>query len=310
MKRFKKILFVLDQESLSDEASADRVASLARLNNARVTALMVDEMTFQENLTVKFSAKKEDIKKAIYDQHELELDAYFASQRWAGLEVKTEQPVVKGFIPIIQRVLRDSHDLVIKVDWREQGIAQLAMRLVRKCPCPVWIMKKSVTDFRQVMGAIDVGADYPETAALNDKIVQLTHSLAQRERGEAHYLHVWRLPFEGALRGPRYHVSDQEIDEMKTDLCKERRQAMEQLLERNAIDCQPEQVCLREGFGVEVIKQAIAEFKVDVVVMGSVGRSGIPGLLIGNKAEQLLNVISCSVLTVKPDGFVSPVTLG
>ncbi|RZW20858.1 MAG: universal stress protein UspA and related nucleotide-binding protein [Desulfobulbaceae bacterium] len=43
--------------------------------------------------------------------------------------------------------------------------------------------------------------------------------------------------------------------------------------------------------------------------MGSVGRSGIPGLLIGNKAEKLLNSINCTVLTVKPDGFKTPVTL-
>jgi len=43
--------------------------------------------------------------------------------------------------------------------------------------------------------------------------------------------------------------------------------------------------------------------------MGSVARTGVPGFLIGNKAEKLLNTINCTVLTVKPDGFISPVTL-
>jgi nucleotide-binding universal stress UspA family protein len=31
--------------------------------------------------------------------------------------------------------------------------------------------------------------------------------------------------------------------------------------------------------------------------------------LIGNTAEEVLGAVDCSVLTVKPQGFVSPVTL-
>jgi nucleotide-binding universal stress UspA family protein len=41
--------------------------------------------------------------------------------------------------------------------------------------------------------------------------------------------------------------------------------------------------------------------------MGTVCRTGIPGLIIGNTAERVLDVVDCSVLTVKPEGFVSPV---
>jgi nucleotide-binding universal stress UspA family protein len=46
---------------------------------------------------------------------------------------------------------------------------------------------------------------------------------------------------------------------------------------------------------------------VDLVVMGTVARAGIPGFFMGNTAESILNQIDCSVLTVKPPGFVSPV---
>ena len=40
--------------------------------------------------------------------------------------------------------------------------------------------------------------------------------------------------------------------------------------------------------------------------MGTMARSGIAGLLIGNTAERVLRKLPCSVLAVKPDGFVSP----
>jgi len=48
---------------------------------------------------------------------------------------------------------------------------------------------------------------------------------------------------------------------------------------------------------------------VDLMIMGTVARTGIPGFFIGNTAESILSQIDCSVLTIKPPGFVSPVNL-
>jgi nucleotide-binding universal stress UspA family protein len=46
---------------------------------------------------------------------------------------------------------------------------------------------------------------------------------------------------------------------------------------------------------------------VDLVVMGTIGRAGIPGLLMGNTAEAILDQAECSVLAIKPPGFITPV---
>ena len=51
------------------------------------------------------------------------------------------------------------------------------------------------------------------------------------------------------------------------------------------------------------------KIKADLVVMGTVARSGIPGFFMGNTAETILSSIHCSVLAIKPTGFVTPVTL-
>lgn len=51
------------------------------------------------------------------------------------------------------------------------------------------------------------------------------------------------------------------------------------------------------------------ELKVDRVVMGTVVRTGIARSIIGNTAEKILEQVSCSVLALKPAGFVSPVKL-
>ena len=57
----------------------------------------------------------------------------------------------------------------------------------------------------------------------------------------------------------------------------------------------------------EVIPEFVVAEGVDILVMGTVARGGIPGLLIGNTAERVLRKITCSVLAIKPDEFVSPV---
>lgn len=57
------------------------------------------------------------------------------------------------------------------------------------------------------------------------------------------------------------------------------------------------------------ILQHIERHSVELLVMGTIARTGIAGMVVGNTAERLLPRIPCSVLAVKPAGFVSPVTL-
>jgi hypothetical protein len=59
----------------------------------------------------------------------------------------------------------------------------------------------------------------------------------------------------------------------------------------------------------EVIPAMIRDIKADLVVMGTVARTGIPGFIVGNTAEMILSQIACAVLAVKPPGFVSPVKI-
>ena len=49
--------------------------------------------------------------------------------------------------------------------------------------------------------------------------------------------------------------------------------------------------------------------RIDFVVMGTVCWTGVPGFLTGNSAENVLQQVDCSVLAIKPKGFVSPVKL-
>jgi universal stress protein E len=69
------------------------------------------------------------------------------------------------------------------------------------------------------------------------------------------------------------------------------------------------QVYMQKGEPGHLIPELAAEMEVGLIVMGTVSRTGVDGLLIGNTAEKILSQMDCSVLAVKPDGFVTPVRL-
>lgn len=51
----------------------------------------------------------------------------------------------------------------------------------------------------------------------------------------------------------------------------------------------------------------VENYNIDLIIMGTVGRVGIPGLIIGNTAETILEQTKCSVLAIKPEGFKTPI---
>lgn len=310
MKRFKNILYLVNPDIKKEARIIDKVCNLARLNEAKVTVVRLFEEGFLEQFGRLFSDRSKEMEGLVEKEHQEELDLFLADKKWQGIKVSGLLLSGKGFISVIRQVLRERHDLVIKAGELSEGLDQLSMRLIRKCPCPVWVMKNSDTaDFKRILAAVDVGSDNSETKALNRKIVELTYSLAQREQGEAHYLHAWRLEYEMMMRGPRFNVSLEEVVAIKKELRQSREVALHALLNDRNIPVSPANTHLIEGETGQMITSMLDKLAIDVLVMGTIGRSGVPGLLIGNMAEKVLSNINRTVLTVKPDGFVSPVIL-
>ena len=86
------------------------------------------------------------------------------------------------------------------------------------------------------------------------------------------------------------------------------RQLEKQLLAADC-NCLPDDVEIHvaKGHPDETILRRIEDLRIDLVVMGTSGRSGIQALTMGNTTERLISKMRCSLLAVKPDGFKCPV---
>ncbi|MGI9292921.1 MAG: universal stress protein, partial [Pseudomonadales bacterium] len=151
---------------------------------------------------------------------------------------------------------------------------------------------------------------------LNQQILELASLLSLSEFAELHVVHAWRLAYESFLRSPHSGTSSIEVDVMLQEEEETRRGWLEALVDKHcsaqgekAVSYLKPQLHLVNGDASVVVPALSDDLGAELVVMGTVGRAGVPGLLIGNTAENILNQIDCSVLTIKPAGFVSPVPL-
>ena len=310
MQRFKNILLVLDPES-QETAAFDKAVSLAKQNDARLTLFSV--VYKHPDLHRYPDSVGETLLTPFVSERRQWLQGFRPILQEQGID--GEVVVVAGisFLEIIYEVLREQHDLVITTAEEKKGIrARLfgatSMHLMRKCPCPVWVVKRAQTrPYARILAAVDTSAYDTKRESLDSLILQLASSMARKESGELHIIHVWHLFGERYVRSGG--MTEKDVQEAKAQEKLQHKQRFDTLLSRvDVTDLKPH-LHLIEGDPDERIPELVVEQGIDLLVMGTLCRTGIAGFLIGNTAEEVLNQVDCSVLTIKPEGFVTPVTL-
>jgi universal stress protein E len=142
--------------------------------------------------------------------------------------------------------------------------------------------------------------------------MELAGSLALTDSAVLHLVHAWEAFAERAMlsRGDISRDSiDAHVEKQYLLHQKELYQLGDALRNRiglEAYDRLSPRFHLPRGQAKKIIADLAAELQADIVVMGTVARTGISGLIIGNTAETILDQLECSVLAIKPPGFSTP----
>ena len=104
-------------------------------------------------------------------------------------------------------------------------------------------------------------------------------------------------------------MNEEEFEECVSYTERTVRGALDKFLESCGEAIPPKNVHLLKGDAEVVIPRFVQKERSDLVVMGTVARSGVAGLVMGNTAETILRHIGCSVLAIKPAGFVSQISV-
>jgi universal stress protein E len=324
MRRFKNILFVADS-GLKGSDAFERAVSLTENNQASLTVVDVVERVIAGIGMSEGGPISADLQAAMVREHTQGLETLVAPFR-KRIEIHIKVLTGVPFLEIIREVLRNGHDLVIRIpetwDWRDRLFGSDDMHLLRKCPCPVWLIKPQAPKaYRCILAAVDVGdehlpAELESQRALNRQILEMASCLALSEFAELHIVHAWHAVAESAIRGAFMQTPEDDIIAYVEQVRRQCEASLDGLIRevtgnlgQDALDYLKLQTHLVKGLARKDIATLAKRIEADLVVMGTVARTGVPGFIMGNTAETILNQIDCSVLAIKPPGFVTPVTL-
>ena len=325
MQRFKDILCVMDHGEASLPA-LKRAVALTENSQASLTVVDVIPRVTTGIGMADGSPVSRDLQAALVSEHEARLKTLIEPYR-QRLEIRDKVLLGTSFLELIREVLRNEHDLVIKCpespDWLDRLLAGDDMHLLRKCPCPVWLIKAHAPrSYKRILAAVDVGDNYPPAElktrqALNSLVMEMAGALAVSEFAELHIVHAWEAIGESALRHSAFmRKPEDKVDAYVEQVRRHHAQLLDALMHEacnklgaDAMDYLKPQLHLLNGSARKEIPTLAKHLEIDCIVMGTVARTGVCGFIMGNTAETILEQIDCSVLAIKPPDFVTPVTL-
>ena len=325
MKRFKAILCVVTNGTACG-AALERAVALAECNQAGLTVIEVTpRMLARIGLLEGGPIFIDDLQEAMVMAHARELEALVEPYR-TRIDIQTSVLVGIPYLEIIREVLRNKHDLIIKTPesqaWLDRFFTSDDMHLLRKCPCPVWLTRPEKSKgYHCILAAIDVGDEHPVAElearqVLNRQIIEMASSLALSDFAELHIVHAWEAIGESVMASASMRVPDEQVMAYVKQVRGQHAVALKQIMHEVTGDLGQEALSylkprthLVKGAAHKEIPALARQIKADLVVMGTVARTGIPGFFMGNTAETILNQIDSSVLAIKPPGFATPVTL-
>ena len=198
-------------------------------------------------------------------------------------------------------------DLVIKTARNRQLQRKVifgttALHLLRKCPCPVWVVDPEGSKRRGgVLAAIDTQAEDPVEQALNTKFMELSTSLSILEQSPLPLVHAWNAPYPSLDRqSPFLKIKLDEVDAYIRILKERHHGPFAEMLEHFKAVVPETIPHFIKGPADEVIPELSKELQTDVILMATLARTGIPGMFIGNTAESVITEVDCSVLAIEP----------
>lgn len=308
-RRMKKITNILVQVDArrDEQILLSHALELAKQHGAAVKLVdIVPEFSWP----VRFVATDYDeIRQAVIRQKEEEMEKLASPIQNQGVNLTWKVLFGRSSDQIIGEVVSAGHDLVMK-DAKGQhsphtgSFGTTALRLIRYCPCPVFAFRPRKATAAQDKIAVAVDATAPDEAhaTLNREILEWATAIA----GDTpiHVVHAWSVYGEGVIKD---YMKRDEFATLVKDAEQEAHEQLDKLLAPLQLPPGRLHRHLVRGGAATELSNFLNTGGFDMLVLGTVARTGISGLFMGNTAETLLDRVNCSVVAIKPAGFKTPI---
>lgn len=308
MDNFKSILVVIDPTRV-DQPALSRAAELASKTGADVNVFLSIYDFSYEMTTMLSSEEREAMRRGVVGQRREWVEQLVEPFGRKGLNLTVK--VVwhnRPFEATIKEAISGRHDLIVKATQKHDKLKSVIFtptdwHLLRKSPVPVLLVKEHDWPANgHILAAINAGNEDEAHVSLNHKVANQATHLASLVKANVHFVNSFPgTPVNIAIEIPEFDpqayneaVRDHHIEELA------------KIAEKFGV---PEGQChVAEGLPEDVIPRISKETDAELVIIGTVGRTGLSAALIGNTAEHVIDRLDCDVLAIKPEGFESPIT--
>lgn len=242
------------------------------------------------------AAEKTTLRKRLLDEREKTVQARIDKYRREGQKVSLTTVWEKDLHRWVNKhCAGDGYVAVVKTGHRSESLVHTSLdwQLLRECPAPVLIVaEKRWHRARPVLATLDLGSSVATKRKLNRRVLETAKKLA------------------GALGVELEIIAAIEVPVLLADLdlvnpaayAREAQAAMQPRIAElaKALDIPAGDFRCKRGPVERVIASQAAKVGAQIVVMGTVGRSGVKARLLGNTAEKVLRHLKTDVLAIKP----------
>lgn len=303
--QFNNILVVLNPESNKQYALARAVRLVKEQKSeqpVKITLFLSIYNLSYEMTALLSSEEREEMHRGLISQRQAEIQPYI--EKYADPMIEFHTAVIwqsNEAEAIIQQVENAQHDLVVKYTKEEESLSSifftpLDWQLLRKCAAPVLIVKDGDWKHQyRILVAVNVSGDEDYHAEFNKELVSLSLDLAETlERRNIHLVSAYPpAPINMAIDLPEFNLGNGNQSLRGQHLLN-----MKALRQEFGID--EDHTHVYEGYPEDVIPEVAKKLQAELVVLGTIGRTGLSAAFLGNTAEQVINHLNCNLLAVKP----------
>jgi universal stress protein E len=302
---FSSILVDVDATAQSQPA-LERAVVLARNCGARLRIVDVASARFDAHGSL--SAELED---ELVAQRREKLARLAYGLR--GVDAETDVLAGTPADALVRQVERFGHDLLVRSHARDIAsrahcpFGPIDLQLFRRCRCTVWALGAGMPpQYPRVLAAVDMAGD-PVRTALARRVIETAVVLARLQAGSLMLLHVWQPVAERRVAGA---ASADEFGAFLDSVRRRTKQDFVTLAKSFGRPLLGARLELRRGLVESILPEFVVAEGIDLVVMGTLGRTGIARRIRPNLVESMLDRLPCSVVAVRSTEPVCSVRMG
>lgn len=278
-------------------------AALARRTGASLTLVRV----LEESGSWRDAATDDDtrrLRELLLETEQQELARIADTLRASGREPLSIATEVHWGVPweiVIGLVEARGFDLVVKP---ARGLSPsgrvffgvTSLHLFRRCPCPVWAVGDDGHLPQRILVSIDPSPDATRRA-VGAKLIAWGEQIREASDADLEVVSAWDAPGADALK---LHLDPGELDRYVHDSLERAEGGLQSILDESAAAACVKRANLLRGSARDLVPAFAEDREFDLIVVGTLGRTGLAGELLGETAEMILRGVGCSVLAVAP----------